>query len=360
MKFRYWLIFVLSVSALGICAVLFLFPVPESAVDVSKINDIIQSGQVVDKTVFADTLTRWQAYRAQLQIGLVLILVVMAIGTLSFSFFLYHKILRPFQTMRSFAGRVAAGELDLPLAIDKRNAFGAYTESFDLMRDELKRAREAELSAERAKRELVTSLSHDILTPVASIKAVAELMAVTAGERESGKLRTILQKTEQLHALVTDLFHTTLEELHALAVNPEPFPSDQLAELIRKSDYQNKARIEEIPDCLLRVDPVRFAQVMDNMFANSYKYADTALEITVQTDKDELTLTLRDYGQGADPEELPLLCSQYYRGKNADGKSGYGLGLYISRTFMERMGGRLECFNAEPGFAVRLRLKFDG
>jgi signal transduction histidine kinase len=105
---------------------------------------------------------------------------------------------------------------------------------------------------------------------------------------------------------------------------------------------------------------VRLSQVVDNIIANSYKYADTEIDVSTSIDENGLTIAFPDYGAGALPKELPLLCSKYYRGKSSDGKSGYGLGLYISRTLIERMEGRLECENADPGFMVKLWLKFDG
>jgi signal transduction histidine kinase len=100
--------------------------------------------------------------------------------------------------------------------------------------------------------------------------------------------------------------------------------------------------------------------VLDNIIANSYKYAGTAIDVSAEITGGALILTVRDYGQGAAPEELPRLCSKYFRGKASEGKNGYGLGLFISRTLIERMGGHLECENASPGFTVRLRLPLDG
>ncbi|MDR1187355.1 MAG: hypothetical protein LBK95_07855, partial [Bifidobacteriaceae bacterium] len=86
-----------------------------------------------------------------------------------------RAMLRPFREMTGFARQVAAGDLDAPLRMDQANAFGAFTEAFDLMRQELAAGRDRERPADRAKRELVASLGHDRKTPVASIKAVAEL-----------------------------------------------------------------------------------------------------------------------------------------------------------------------------------------
>ena len=89
-------------------------------------------------------------------------------------------VFKPFKKLQSFAVNVARGNLDIPLKMDKNNPFGAFTESFDIMREELAAARQSEYAANRSKKELVASLSHDIKTPVASIKAVSELMLMRA------------------------------------------------------------------------------------------------------------------------------------------------------------------------------------
>ena len=101
-----------------------------------------------------------------------------------YSIYLNHTIIKPFCKLKSFAQRVAGGNLDIPLAMDRQNLFGSFTESFDLMRTELKKARIAEAEANASKKELVAKLSHDIKTPVASIKAASELgTALTDNEK---------------------------------------------------------------------------------------------------------------------------------------------------------------------------------
>ena len=90
-------------------------------------------------------------------------------------FYIHHVVIRPFWKLKKFAERVADGNLDIPLEMDRKNLFGAFTESFDIMRSELKKARIAEARANAGKKELVAKLSHDIKTPVASIKAASEV-----------------------------------------------------------------------------------------------------------------------------------------------------------------------------------------
>jgi signal transduction histidine kinase len=143
------------------------------------------------------------------------------LGVVVAGFYLYYerRILSPFRKLQRFAKDVAMGNLDIPLEMDKHGSFGAFSESFDLMREELKNARDSERAANRSKKELVASLSHDIKTPVASIKAATELMLVSANtDKEKQQLDKIREKAEQINGLITDMFHATLEELQALTV----------------------------------------------------------------------------------------------------------------------------------------------
>ena len=324
------------------------------------IVDIVREGEVLGKVIFAGNLeAQRQAYRSTLQLFVVfLLLAVLAVAGI-FLFMLHRRVLSPFQNMKSFARRVAAGELEAPLEMDRHNAFGAFTESFDLMRDELRRARANEQAAEKSKRELVASLSHDIQTPISSIKAVAELMEVTADESDAQKLKTIQDKALQIQTLVRDLFHTTLEELDSLSVQLMGVSTIQISDIVMTADYQSKILVVGLPVCLVWADPVRLTQVMDNIIANSYKYAGTAIHVSGDLYEGGIAITLQDEGPGVAEEELPLLCSKYFRGSSAKAKEGYGLGLFIANHLVERMGGWLECFNANPGFAVRIWLKLD-
>ena len=67
-------------------------------------------------------------------------------------------------------------------------------------------------------------------------------------------------------------------------------------------------------------------------------------------------ITIRDFGPGADEEDMILLTEKYYRGKNAKESNGYGLGLYLAKQYMDKMGGAMDYYN-DNGFVVELMLK---
>ncbi|MWC30792.1 sensor histidine kinase [Paenibacillus sp. MMS18-CY102] len=328
----------------------------------STIVDIIIDRQIAGKAIVMNDYK--QAIESIMDrltwaVGIAFVLLAAMCGF--YTVWLNQAIFRPFKRLQSFAAHVARGNLDIPLHMGKNNPFGAFTESFDLMRDQLAAARQSEYEANRSKKELVASLSHDIKTPVASIKAVSELMLVKAeDDKTTRQLKTIYSKAEQIHLLITDMFHATMEEMTELTVTVSEQSSGMLQEMFMNADYEGRVHCEPIPPCLVLMDADRLQQVVDNVISNAYKYASTAVTIRSECKDGHLAVSIMDYGPGVDADELPLLFNKFYRGTNVQGQSGTGLGLFISRYFMKNMQGEMECYSRSDGFTVVLRLMLAG
>lgn len=322
------------------------------------IVDIKRDGVVLGKLViYNNWKSLWSEYRDRLFVISILIVVVITLLSLFYILYIHRFIFRPFLRLQEFAKHVAAGDLDFPLMMDRNNVFGAFSESFDLMRDELSKARESELKATKSKKELVASLSHDIKTPVASIKAVSEVMAAKSKSGyDIAQLEIIGVKADQINTLITNMFHATLEELQELSVTVTEYPSLILNDMISNADYNNQVTLSPIPECIISVDVLRLGQVIDNIISNSYKYAGTSISIHSTFVDSYLLLTFEDFGSGVSEVEKPLLFNKFYRAKNAEGKSGTGLGLYISKYLMDKMKGDIYCKNTSDGFMICLML----
>jgi len=127
------------------------------------IVDIVQQDTVIGKALFYNgTAEQLQQQRHYLLTSVLVILLVLTVLCAAYVLMLNRTVFRPFRRMQSFARSVAAGNLDVPLNMDRSNLFGPFTEAFDLMRVELRKARENERKANQSKKELVASLSHDI------------------------------------------------------------------------------------------------------------------------------------------------------------------------------------------------------
>ena len=268
---------------------------------------------------------------------------------------MYYLFIRPFRVLEKFSAEIAKGNLDFKLPMEKRNMFGAFTESFDIMREELNNAREREYQANISKKELVAELSHDIKTPVSTIKATCEVMQVKEKNQDTrDKIAVILNKADMIDQLVGNMFHATMEELQALKVEVTEESSLSIPEMFNDLKYYGNIIMEnQISECLVYMDKLRMKQIIDNIVNNSYKYAGTDISVSFIPVDGGIRTVIRDYGKGVPEEELALVTEKFYRGSNAKGKSGSGIGLYLSKSFINQMGGEMTYYN-DNGFVVEL------
>ncbi len=320
------------------------------------IRDIEHDGEVLGKLLIENDFDSirsdaYISYRTRYLIAVELQSIIIIL----FLAWTYFSIVKPFEDLREFAADVAGGNLEKPLMMDRGNIFGAFTESFDLMRTELNDARQKEYEAQRSKIELVAQLSHDIKTPVASIKAMGEVLEARSEDQKSKeKLSSIVSKADQIDVMVSDLFATTLTDLNMLEAENTEQESNILDEIIRDADHMDRVVGDKVPECIISCDRVRTTQVINNIISNSYKYADTTITTSSRIEDDSLVLSFTDKGGGVSEDDLPMITKRFRRGDNSRGKPGAGLGLAIASELMEKMGGDLEVSNADGGFRVTL------
>ena len=323
------------------------------------IRDIESEGEIVGRLIVDNPYEKIQRESREKAAAMVggmsaLTLVVSA----GYFLFLKKRVVEPFGRLKGFAEKVASGDLDTPLEMDRENIFGAFTESFDIMREELKASRLREEAAVRSRKEMIAGLSHDIKTPVASIKAMVEFMTLTTDNKDQLEtLSSINNKADRIDKLVSNLFHATLEELEQLEVHSDELSSAELADIITDSDHLKKVAVNDIKDCVIIADKLRLEQIVGNIISNSYKYADTEITVTSRFEDGVFIAEFSDKGGGVPDDEIELITEKFRRGSNAEGKDGSGIGLYISKYLMSRMGGELVCFNNGEGFTVALRFR---
>ncbi|MCR5205556.1 MAG: HAMP domain-containing histidine kinase [Lachnospiraceae bacterium] len=307
-----------------------------------------------------DGLGRLHSLRNGMILGLIIFGILLVFIACMYGKYIEKNIITPFNNMKNFAGRIAEGKLDEVLVMDKNNMFGTFTESFDIMREELDASRKREVALQRRERELVASLSHDLKTPITGIKVTTELLKakLEAGKTEGmeEKLDNIYKKTEQIDVLVSDLFSSTLEDLGEFKVSCTDEKASVLGEIIAKYDDKSKVIAADIPDVLIRIDTKRMSQVIGNIISNSYKYAGTKIDVSYRIEDEFLEMIIKDYGPGVPEEELSLIANKFYRGKQWTGskQEGSGLGLYIAKMLMEKMDGELLPESKGEGLSITL------
>ncbi len=324
----------------------------------SLIVDYMRGNELIGKIIW----NKAEEYYTELQQDLFKKVIIVFVAFVMSGYLLlgiiYVRMIRPFHKLQFFSRQVAKGNLDFPLPATKHQYFGAFTESFDLMREELKRAKESEYQANKSKKELMAELSHDIKTPIATIQAACEVIQVKEENPDTlDKVALINKKAKTIHSLVNNLFQATLEELTVLKVEPLEESSLCINDMFSDLEYYSGLKMHgELPECLVYMDKLRLQQVIDNCLNNAWKYAGTMVEVYFHELEDGIRIQMRDSGKGVVEDELPLILEKFYRGSNAKGKDGSGLGLYLAKTFMEQMNGDMQCYN-DNGFVVELFLR---
>jgi two-component system sensor histidine kinase KdpD len=275
-----------------------------------------------------------------------------------------HRLFLPLRTARGIVGVVGidsdrSGPILTP---DQRRLFDALVNQGALaiervhLVEDVERAKRS-IETERLRAALLTSLSHDLKTPLAAILGSATTIRdfsdkLDAAER-ADLLSTIIDESERLNRFIANLLDMTKLEAGAISAKTEVHDVGEIvdATLKRAKKILGRHTIRyNIPATALRVkaDPVLFEQVLFNLLDNAAKYAPegSMIEIDALQEFDRVTLHIRDEGPGIPADELEKIFDKFYRANKADHvRAGTGLGLPISRGFIEIMGGTITAAN---------------
>jgi two-component system, OmpR family, sensor histidine kinase KdpD len=210
---------------------------------------------------------------------------------------------------------------------------------------------------ERLRSALLTSISHDLKTPLAAVLGAAgalrDLSKSLDQDAKSDLLATIIDESERLNRFIANLLDMTKLESGAVTPNAAPHDVGEIvgSALERASKILSKHRIEveinsELP--MVTVDAVLFEQVLFNLLDNASKYApaDTTITIRSWSDRETVCLQVMDEGEGIPPADLARIFDKFYRARKGDQvRAGTGLGLAISRGFIEAMHGQIAAAN---------------
>lgn len=275
----------------------------------------------------------------------------------------YFAVLRPFAKLEKYAGQLAAGNFDIPLDYERKNYFGKFTWAFDSMRREIISARAGEKQAVENNKTVIATLSHDIKTPVASIRAYAEGLEAyldTTPEKRSRYLEVIMRKCDEVSKLTNDLFVHSLSDLDKLEIKTQ---ETEVCSLLEQTIFELDAQGSEIHfekpgyTFMTSADPGRLGQIIENIITNARKYAKTDIDVTLKRKDGTLAVSFTDHGKGIPDEDMAFVTEKFYRGHNCEGAQGSGLGLYIVKYLCDKMGAELALRNTGHGLEVTVTLK---
>lgn len=281
----------------------------------------------------------------------------------------YIIILRPFDELQDFAEEIANGNLDKKIEYKRVNMFGEFTWAFDHMRNELIRSRKCEAEAIENNKTVVATLSHDIKTPIASIRGYAEAITMSmdsAPERRERYAEVIIRKCDDVTRITNDMFLHSIHDLDKLTLKQENIALSELLEETIESLSGNAddiRRINEFSQGHTLGDRGRVAQVIENIITNSRKYAaGSPIRVSTHIEQEDgyYVVAIADEGPGIPDEDMPFIFNKFYRGGNVKDAPGAGLGLYIVKFIMEQMEGDVKLANSKDGLTVSLMFKLQG
>lgn len=306
-------------------------------------------------------------------VGIGSILVIMVISRF-FTNRLVNKIMIPIMRLIDGAKHIEQGNLDEPVVYTGEDEFEMVCRSFNKMQESLKEGMEKNAAYEKARTDLVSGISHDLRTPLTSvkgyIKGIKDGIANTP-QRQERYLDIAYKKACDMDILLQKLFYFSKLEtgnmpLYTVQLQFVTF----IEEFIKKNEeYYQENKLEITlsvtgEDHQVKIDKEQISRVIANIIDNSIKYktsdrVQVLLEIAGFNDLEKLTIT--DNGEGVAEEKLPFIFEQFFRADEARSskKVGSGLGLYISKYIIERHGGSITAKN-NGGLSIEIDLPKKG
>ncbi len=289
-----------------------------------------------------------------------------AILSVGFSLLFAGMLASRIERVRAGTSRVASGSLDSEVPVEGWDEISGLAEDFNGMARALKEAAEREGEIERGRRDLIAAVSHDLRTPLASVRALVEALAdgvAADAETEKRYLVAAGKEIEHLSRLVDDLFELARIDAGVLNLTLEEASlHDMISDTIASFQPQAESRgVHLIGEVTEDVDPVlmnppRLQRVLHNLVSNALRHtpADGTVALRAIPSGPEVKVEVADTGEGIATEDLPRVFERSFRGEKSRTRPeeanapGAGLGLAIARGLIEAHGGTIQA-ESSPG-----------
>lgn len=289
------------------------------------------------------------ANKTELIIKVNVILLSMTIVILTVLLYIKFKILKPFEQLTDVPYELSKGNLTAPVKETKNRFFGRFLWGVDMLRENMEQQKERELQLQKDKKMLLLSLSHDIKTPLSAIKLYSKALSKGLYDSKDKQLEiaeSINAKADEIEGYVSQIITASREDFLSLDVAMGEFYLSGLVTRIKQyyteklSLIKTEFLVNSYTDCLLRGDPDRSIEVLQNIMENAIKYGD-GKSITMDFSEEDgcILVTVRNSGCTLADTDLPHIFESFWRGTNAEKEKGSGLGLYICRQLMHKMNG---------------------
>ena len=300
--------------------------------------------------------------------GCAAIIAILLLNTL-FTRYQLRKLLQPVDALAQAAGRVEAGDFTQPVEYQDRDEFSPVCAAFNRMQEHLLKEQERSAAYDQARTELVAGISHDLRTPLTSVKGYLKGLrdgVAQTPERQRQYLDIAYRRACDMDVLLQRLFYFSRLETGSL---PLFLQSACLGEFATRFAAQAGPELEPGRFQLnlspgphpVSLDEEQFYRVLSNLKDNALRYASArplVITLTVERREGQECIRFADNGQGVPEEALPRLFDQFWRldqARSAQNGEGTGLGLYIVKYIVEAHGGTIQAEN-DGGLAFTILL----
>ncbi len=312
-----------------------------------------------------------EALVAAMLFAMIAVLVVTGILLI---IWLRRSIFRPMNELKDAMKKIAEGDLDTELETKEKGEIKDLFDNFEVMRKQLKNTADEKALVEKTNRELISNISHDLKTPITSIKGYVEGImdgVADSPEKMNKYIRTIYNKANDMDLLINEL--TVYSQLDAKSI-PYRFHqitvTDYFGDCIEEVglDLEQKGirftytnEVED--DVQIWADPEQLKRVINNIINNSVKYRrkeGAAISIHVADMKNLVRIDMEDNGKGIPAADLERIFERFYRtdASRNSAQGGSGIGLSISKKIVEEHGGEIWATGEEgKGLAIHFTLR---
>ncbi|MBN1293129.1 MAG: response regulator [Candidatus Latescibacteria bacterium] len=307
-------------------------------------------------------------------IALIITIFMTGLGAVS-AVMLVRNIVRPVDQLEELVGKIAEGDLDQKVTIQRSDEIGRLAQSFNQMTQQLKtslediKSKNQELekaykeleTLDKAKDDFLSLVSHELRTPLSSILLSTELMLYgqsKSEEKQKQFLTTTMNECRRLTRLTNDVLDLSKIEAGRMEFHIGPLNVRELIEevintmqtIIEKKALTINYNVQPEAD-YLQGDRDKVIQVITNIISNAIKYTPDGGSITVSVtcDNETGTVAIQDTGKGIEKEDIPKVFDKFRQLENiAHHSDGTGLGMSIAKSIIERLGGSIR-IESEPG-----------
>ncbi len=297
----------------------------------------------------------------------IIIIVCLLISSQMFTRFMIKRIMVPVDELNKAAKRINEQNFDEPIEYDGADEFSEVCETFNSMQKHLKENIEKSKAYEKARTEMVSGISHDLRTPLTSIKGFIKGMldgVANTPKKQQQYLEISYKKACDMEKLLQKLFFfSKLETGNMPFFKQNTDINKWLYEYVESKLKEENYEIQYLKNdnsIIANIDVEQIRRVFDNLIENTIKYSNVEkpkIIINTKIENNNILIQFCDNGVGVSDDKIEHIFEQFYRGDESRNskKDGSGLGLYVCKYIIEQHGGEIFAQNKE-GLCVTMSL----